>query len=187
MTKQCIQKTKLDLDYQRLFPEVSSYVNIWITSDDESDEEDPTLKDSILYSENICFVISNFRNKREEHINTNYAVTGRMLCVIPHIREDVFKNAQNKHHIQVNNVIKTLFAVSTEKELHESLDTFWSEYNSFNHKNDPFDSNDFIWNSKDITDDNSHLWHQKYSLPSTKVLGFVACRVTSKNSWNRIC
>ena len=80
----------------------------------------------------------------------------------------------------MNNVIKSLFAESTEKELHESLDTFWSEYNLFNHKNDPFDSNDFIWSSKDITDGNSHLWHQKYSLPSTKVLGFVACRVTSK-------
>ena len=38
MKKQCIEKTKLDLDYQRVFPEVSSYANIWITSDDESDE-----------------------------------------------------------------------------------------------------------------------------------------------------
>ena len=50
-----------------------------------------------------------------------------MLCVIPHIREDVFKYSQNKHHIQVNNVIKTLFAGSTEKELHRTLDNFWSE------------------------------------------------------------
>ena len=24
------------------------------------------------------------------------------------------------------------------------------------------------------------MWHQKYSLPCTKVIGFVACRVTSK-------
>ena len=38
MTKQCIEKTKLDLDYQRVFPEVSSCANIWITSDDESGE-----------------------------------------------------------------------------------------------------------------------------------------------------
>ena len=29
-------------------------------------------------------------------------------------------------------------------------------------------------------DGNSHLWHQKYSLPSTKVLSSVACRVTSE-------
>ena len=140
----------------------------------------PTANDSILYSENIFFVISNFWNKREEHINTDYAVTGWMLCVIPNIREDVFKNAQNKHHIQVNNVIKSLFAGSTEKEVHESLDRFWSEYTLFNHINDPFDSNDFIWNSKDISDGNSHLWHHKHSLPYTKVLDFLACTVTSK-------
>ena len=80
----------------------------------------------------------------------------------------------------MNNVIKTLFSGSTEKELHGTLDTFWSKYKNFNQKNDPFDSNEFIWNSKDIIYVNSNLWHNKYSLPSTKVLGFVACRVTSK-------
>ena len=67
-----------------------------------------------------------------------------MLSVLPHIREDVFKNAQNKHHNQVNNVIKTLFAGSTEKELHGTLDRFCSEYKNFNQKNDPFDSNELI-------------------------------------------
>ena len=101
-------------------------------------------------------------------------MTGWMLCVITHIRVDVFKNAQNKHHIQVNNVIKTLFAVSTGKELLGTLNTFWSKYTKFNQNNDPFDRNEFIWNSKDITDGNSHLWNKKYSLPSTKVLCFVA-------------
>ena len=104
-----------------------------------SDNQDP-----ILFPENICYVISNLWNKREEHINIDYAVTVWMLCVIPHIREDAFKNAQNKHHIQVNNVIKSLFSGSTEKELHEALDTFWSEYTLLNHKNDTFGSNDFI-------------------------------------------
>ena len=50
----------------------------------------------------------------------------------------------------------------------------------FNQNNDPFDSNEFICNSKYISDGNSHIWHHKYSLPSTKVIGFVACRVTSQ-------
>ena len=111
---------KPDLDYQRFFPEVSSVINIWITSDDKSDEEEPTVptvKDSILYSGNICFFISNLWNKREEHINNDYAVTGWMLCVITHIREDVFKNAQNKHRIQVNNVIKTFFCWINRKRV----------------------------------------------------------------------
>ena len=40
-----------------------------------------------------------------------------MLGVITHIMEDFFKNAQNKHQIQVNNVTKTLFYGSTEKRV----------------------------------------------------------------------
>ena len=64
----------------------------------------------------------------EEHCNNYYAVIGWMLSVINHIRENVFKNTKTKHHIQFNTVIKSLFTVSTEKESHETLDTFWSEY-----------------------------------------------------------
>ena len=39
---------------------------------------------------------------------------------------------------------------------------------------------DLYGKRKDIRDGNSHLWHQKYSLPCTNVPGFVACRVISK-------
>ena len=39
-------------------------------------------------------------------------MTGWMLCILSHIREDVFKNAQNYHHIQVNTVIKSFFSGS---------------------------------------------------------------------------
>ena len=86
-----------------------------------------------------------------------------MLCVIPHIRE----YSNRKYNIKVNTVIKTLFAGLSEKYLHETLDTFWSENTKFNHNNDPFDSDKFIWSSKDIHDVNIHLWHHKYSLPFT--------------------
>ena len=145
--------------------------------------EESISNDCNSYSDNICFVISNLWNDRYKYINNDYSVTGWMLCVISHIREDVFKNAQNNHHIQVNTVINSLFIGSTEKELYETLDTFWSKYTNFNHKNDPFDSNEFIWNSKDISDVNSHIWHHKYSLPSNRVLGFVDCRLTSIIPW----
>ena len=63
--------------------------------------------------------------------------------------------------IWVNNVIKNLFAGSYEKDLNETLDTFWIQYIKFNHKNDPYDSNEFIRSSKDICDGNSNLCHQK--------------------------
>ena len=61
----------------------------------------------------------------------------------------------------MNTVIKSLFSGSTEKELHETLDTFWREYTNINNKNYPFDSNKFICNNKDISDGNSHLQHKK--------------------------
>ena len=44
-----------------------------------------------------------------------------------------------------------------------------------------FDADEFIWKSKNIKYGNSHLWYQKYSLPCTKVLGFFAWRVISKD------
>ena len=57
---------------------------------------------------------------------------------------------------------------------------FWTEYTDFYIKNGSFEDDEFIRKSKYIRDGNSYLWHQKYSLPYTKVLGFVAYRVTSK-------
>ena len=59
-------------------------------------------------------------------------------------------------------------------------DIFWTEYTDFDNKNSSFDGDEFIRKSKDIRDGNSHLCHKKYSLPCTKVIGFVAFRVTSK-------
>ena len=81
---------------------------------------------------------------------------------------------------QVNTFMKTLFAGSSEKELHEKLDKFCIEYTNLNKNIDTFDSNKFIWSSKYFCDGNSNLWHQKYYLPYTKVLGFVYCSVTSQ-------
>ena len=90
MTKQCIEKLISDIDYQILFPDISSPANIWNESDDKSDEDDSISNDCTLYSDNICVIISNLRNEREKHINIDYAVNGCMLCLITHIRENVF-------------------------------------------------------------------------------------------------
>ncbi len=50
------------------------------------------------------------------------------------------------------------------------------------------------WATYDATQENSFLWHEKYSIPYMSVLGFMACRVTSKlcrigpakRSWGRV-
>ena len=61
-----------------------------------------------------------------------------------------------------------------------TLYLFQTEYTAFDNNIGSYDTDEFKWKIKDISDGNSHLWHQKYALPFTKVLGFVACRFTSK-------
>ena len=55
---------------------------------------------------------------------------------------------------------------------------FFTEYTDFDKNIGSFDADKFIWKIKGFKDGNSNLWHQKYLLLFTKVLGFVACRVT---------
>ena len=112
--------------------------------------------------------------ENRKHINTDYSVTGRMLCVMPHIC-----NFDGNNMKQVNNIIKTLFHGISNDDRNYTLKKIWIEYTGFNNKNGSFDSDDLIWRRKDIQDGNSHLWHQKYYLPCTKVLDFIACRLTS--------
>ena len=59
-------------------------------SDDESNKEESSSNGYTGFSDNVCLVISKLWNEREKHINTDYAVTGWVLCVIPHIRDDVY-------------------------------------------------------------------------------------------------
>ena len=77
-------------------------------------------------------------------------------------------------------MIKYLFCGLSEEKMAVTQDIFWTEYNEFGNYNGSFDGDEFIWKSKDIRDGNSHLRHQKYSPPCTKVLGFIARRITSK-------
>ena len=103
-----------DPDYQRVFLGISSPANIWNMSYDKNDEEESISNYCTLYSENICFVISNLWNEKERDIDIDYFVTGCILCVIPHIREDVLNNSNENIGNKVNTVIKTLFADSYE-------------------------------------------------------------------------
>ena len=71
-----------------------------------------------------------------------------------------------------------MFHGINEDELHFAIDLFWADYTELSNTNGSFDSDEFIWKSKDIRYGNSNLWHQKYSLPCIKVLVLVVCIVT---------
>ena len=48
-------------------------------------------------------------NKMQLHVNNDFAVTGWMLCVIPHICKYTKDHSDSDNRKQVNNLIKKLF------------------------------------------------------------------------------
>ena len=130
----------------------------------------------VVLSSSVC----NIWQKRQLHISTDLSVPEWILCVITHILKDAKDHSDSDNRKQVNNFIKTLFHGLSEDEMAVTRDIFRTEYTEFDNKIGSFDGDEFIWKSEDIRDGNRHLWHQNYSLPCTKVLGFVSCRVTSK-------
>ena len=125
--------------------------------------------------------------KRLEH---EYAVTAWALCVMADVREDVaqqLNNAGGKYRDSIEKVVSRLHQLPcanphpdvpnmTEGEI---MDTFWNEFKAFQNQTEPFHQ-PARWSTADVLNGRSHIWHEKYSLPYTKVLGYVACRVTSK-------
>jgi hypothetical protein len=59
------------------------------------------------------------------------------------------------------------------------FDTFWCEWTDFSNKMGPFSSKR-MWNSRPAIEGESYIWHERYSLKVTDVMGYVECRVTSK-------
>ena len=113
MTKISIIKSSTDLDNKELFPTSnSSSQTIWKSSDSNTEDEeeniDPDTSDSDML-ESLSSKVCNLLQKRQLHINTDFAVTGWMLCVIPHIRMDVKYHSDRNHKKKVNNVIKRFF------------------------------------------------------------------------------
>ena len=128
----------------------------------------------------LSFLVCSLWKKSQLHIITDFSVTGWMLCVILHIGKYPKDHSDSDNRKQVKSLIITFFSVLSLDKTDVSQDIFWTEYTDFYNKNGSFYGEVFIFKSKDIRDGNSHFCNQKYSLPCTKVIGFIACRVTSK-------
>ena len=94
MTKISIIESSNDLDNKELFPiSSSSSQTIWKSSDSDTEDEednidtnDPDTSDSDML-ESLSSTVCSLWHKRQLHIKTDFAVSGWMLCVIPHIRK----------------------------------------------------------------------------------------------------
>jgi len=150
--------------------------------DSSSGDDDDNLGDK-------CLKLWEHRVHRLEH---DFAVCAWSLSVMPEVREDVVQRLDGPRRLMVEDVVRRLHVFpcpnpgkTTEGKLVADLDPdtivdiFWDEFLAFQKKNKPFD-NEGRWNSTNAIKGDSFLWHEKYSLPYTAVLGFVACRVCSK-------
>jgi hypothetical protein len=106
---------------------------------------------------------------------------------MPKVRKDVAARLTGFHLDAIAEVVRRLHLTpcpNTHPEIArmtpaDIIDTFWNEYKSFQQCTHPF-AEPSRWATVDVTQGNSFLWHEKYSLPYTIVLGYVGCRVTSK-------
>ena len=159
-------------------------------NDDDDDDDDDDDEDSESYSLTLSGKIEWHWNHRKEKLEHEYAVTAWALCVMEDVREDVsqrLNNAGGKYRDAIEKVVSRLHQLPcanthpdvlkmTEGEI---IDVFWNEFKAFHNKTEPFHQ-PARWSTSDVLNGQSHLWHEKYSLPYTRVLGYVACRVTSK-------
>ena len=126
-------------------------------------------------------------NKLKQRIEHEYSIAAWALCVMESVRTDVRDQLSGVHHDAIEKVVSRLHvlpcphlnpAVSTMPS-REIIDTFWNEFKAFQNCTQPYRDMS-QWASSDCVSGKSYLWHEKYSLPYTVVLGFVGCRVTSK-------
>ena len=104
MTKISIIKSSTDLDNKELFPISGSSSNkVWKSSDSDNeyreeniDTDDPDTSDSDML-ESLSSTMCNLWQKIQLHINTDFAVTGGMICVIPHILKDAKDHSDSDH------------------------------------------------------------------------------------------
>ena len=94
MTKISIIKSLSDIDNKELFQVYcSSSQKVWSSSDSDNEREDSIDTDH-LYNNNsdmleiLSSLVCNLWLKRKLRINTDFLVTGWMLCVIPQTQKN---------------------------------------------------------------------------------------------------
>lgn len=156
---------------------------------DEFDAETPTQLDVTPYNPVMSFgrlVIWHW-SKHKVRIEHEYAIVGWALCVMEDIQKDVMEQLTGAHPDAIEKVISCLHvhpcpnynpAVSAMSS-HEMVDTLWNEFKAIQNRTNPYHDAS-RWASYDVIIGNLYLWHEKYSLTYTTVLGYMAYRVTSK-------
>jgi hypothetical protein len=147
-----------------------------------------------IYTQSFFGRVHKLWYKREADINSDFATTAWICCVVPAVRDQVREyfclelpvvQEERRAMIKimrdkVNRTIRKLYTnLELPKLIERKVSSFWDEWSTFQLKMKPFQKQE-IWESQYAVPGKSHIWHKNYSLYETEALGFVACRTTSK-------
>ena len=126
-------------------------------------------------------------NKRRQRIEHEYSIAAWALCIMDPVQTDVRDRLTGEHCDVIGRVVTRLYLppcpnpnpIVRTMLPHKIIDTFWNEFKAF-HNCTQLYHNMSRWASSDCVSGKSYLWHEKYSLLYTVLLGYVGCRVTSK-------
>ncbi len=105
---------------------------------------------------------------------------------MPEIHVGIFKRLTDDMCEKIETVIVKLHTppCPNTKVINESklviIDHFWNKFHLFQQQTGPFAKFKSRFIMPDAVNGNSFIWNQLYSLPYTKLLGFVACHTTLK-------
>jgi hypothetical protein len=130
-------------------------------------------------------VVLKFWKKRCKALASDFTIRGWYICIFAEVMDDVMGDDTIEHRDAVERVITQLCQDSTglgnfkSRSHNDTCGTLWTKWSDFSNKLDEFSSKR-MWNSAPEVQGKSYVFHERYSLKVTTVLGYVACRVTSK-------
>ncbi len=144
-------------------------------------------------------VVMQFWIKRRPKLIHDYSLVGYILSPNSNIMAHAIDNKTIEHDQAAKQLITKLILnptlVGTERsnERAKLIDTFTEEYGDFTNKRGMFACDDILIMASD-ENAKAYQWHYKYSLPTTKGLGKLACLVlskilgigTAKRNWKQI-
>ena len=123
---------------------------------------------------------------RADAMSHNYALVGYLLSPNPTIMKHALDHKSKQHDDAVVSLInkllvnKELVGDERTKQRANLVHLFWKEYSDFTLHMGKYSDPEMWLIAQDPTQ-HAYMWHKIYSLSRTKVLGKLACLVTSKN------
>ena len=140
-------------------------------------------------SSGLGSIILNKWKKRQSKLINDFSIAAWCLSVMKEVYDDCTSRITGEDRLALRRMVKKLHVAPCPNEqvadltLDEIEDLFVEEFDQFRSQTGIFADGSTCggkWTSKDARDGKSHIWHQKWTLPYTKVLGWVGVRLCSK-------